>query len=255
MTINRTYYTSPGAVPNDIPEECWCDQAEGQLGNTLASTYCCFEKGYTPPPFKIEHMDGFLRITFEQTEFTSTCNCAIECISEAYGYDDSSNSVGYFCPADENLTVDIQTTTSGESSLQHLTFTFLDVNGNESELEITSVVAAKPQSVMGLVEEIDSGRRARIMIAPRAYTINYEDLKDYAIQYQIQRYINNPETRETWVDWTDLHTTNRSHILAVHKGVHYDADVRRGVDYGYRVRFRASTDNVTLWSDWRVFVA
>lgn len=237
---NRTYYTAPAAVPSDI------DTRED-----IASTWCCLEKGYTPPPFKLEHdtENDQVRVVFEPNPFSSTCKCQIECVAEGVAFDGTDSTIGKFCPEDEDFQVVLSSLvfTSGEPTI--LAFTFEDVSGNVSSLEIPSIVTVVPRAPIAQLTLSDDDRRTSVIVGVPLYSETFYDLRDVVTQYQIERYVRNPTNKSIWVDWTRVGDRHQRHVNTKDRLV-WDRDIATGVPYGYRVRFRTAFDNASLWSEW-----
>lgn len=237
---NRTYYTAPGAVPADI------DTRED-----VVSTWCCLEKGYTPPPFKLENDEdnGQVKVVFEPNPFSSTCKCQIECVAEGLAFDGTDSQIGKFCPEDEDFQVVLSSLVFTDGQPTVLAFSFEDVSGNVSTLEIPSIVTVVPKSPLAHLSLSDDDRRSHVVVAVPLYSRTFYDLRDTVTQYQIERYIRNTTNKAIWVDWTNVGERHQR-LLNLKDRVHWDRDIATGVDYGYRVRFRTAFDNASLWSSW-----
>ena len=233
----RDFYTAPASVPNDI------DSREG-----LKSTWCCFDKGYTPPPFKLvqDEATGLVTVTFEKTTFTSTCKCRIVCETSALVFDNADPEepapVGSFCPADQGFQATLNDIVFSPDEPTVLSFLFQDVKGNESTVEVHSLLTVIPQRPLGLTKTYDNQMVTEVAIP--LYSAAFVDLRDVVDQYQIERYEGSPSNRQIFVDWT--HTRG----YGTRERAHWDRAVRAGVTYGYRVRFRTAFDNPSPWSGW-----
>jgi hypothetical protein len=245
MVINNTHYTSPTTIPSDIDSR-----------TDVRSTFCCLEKGYTPPPFRLvnDYEAGVIKVVFEKTEFTSTCNCQIECVAEAEGSTDPIGSVGKFCPEDEDFEVVLTNQSFSTDSPTVVAFTFEDANGNISTVTVSSVLGIIPKTPMGLISRSDDDRRTHTVVAVPLYSQAFVSLRDTVTQYQIERYIRNTSNSHIWVDWTNV-GINKAHILTALDRTHWDRDILQGVDYGYRVRFRSAADDASQWSEWLILRA
>lgn len=236
----RDYYTPPGSVPNDI------DSRDG-----LKSTWCCFDKGYTPPPFKLiqDEETGIIEVVFEKTEFTSTCKCRIVCTTDALVFEDSisPNEIGQFCPADTSFKATLVDQIFNTEEPTFLSFLFQDVHGNESTVEVNSLLTVIPRTPLVITKTYDS--QSVHEVAVPLYSHSFFDLRDIVDQYQVERYEGSPANRQIWVDWT--HTRG----YGTRERVHWDRAVRPGITYGYRVRFRTAFDNASAWSEWRTIAA
>lgn len=232
--MNRDYYTSPGSVPNDIDSR-----------KDLKSIWCCFDKGYTPPPFKLVHdvSQGLVEVQFEQTDFTTTCQCNIECTTDALVFEDLTK-LGRFCPADKQFKVTLLDQAFSESAPTEFSFFFEDSKGNETSIKVSTLITVVPKAPMAIVKE-DFGRFTAEIGIP-LYSAGFVDLRKVVDQYQIERYEGSPNNRTILVDWT--HTR----AYGPKERVHWDRRLRDGVEYGYRVRFRSSFDDASPWSSWTV---
>lgn len=240
MTINNTFYVPPTVIPNDV-----------DTNSAHKSTWCCFNKGYTPPPFQLvaDSGSGEIRVVFQKNEFTSTCNCQIECVLEGVGFNDDIGTIGKFCPQDVNFEVILNSQSFSTSEPTLVAFTFEDVNGNVSTIDISSLVAVQPRAPMGMIELTDDDRRTHAIVAVPLYSASFVSLEDSVDQYQIERYIRNSTNSHIWVDWTSVGSPV-SHKLTSLDRLHWDRDILSGVEYGYRVRFRSAADNASRWSSW-----
>jgi hypothetical protein len=240
MAINHTFYVPQTAIPVDI-----------DIRTEFKSTYCCFNKGYTPPPLRLiaDPDGGDIRVVFERNQFTSTCQCQIECVLEATGDVDQIGDLGKFCPEDVGFEVTLRGQSFSSDAPTPLVFTFEDINGNISTIDVNSIAAIVPRAPIGMIEQTDDNTRTHAIVAVPLYSSSIVSVAPYVQQYQIQRYINNSETAHTWVDWTDV-GLGQHHKLTQLDRVHTDRDILSGVDYGYRVRFRSEADNVSQWSAW-----
>lgn len=240
MPINRTFYVPPTTIPTDVDAR-----------TDVRSTWCCLDKGYTPPPFKIvaDQETGVVKVVFEPNPFSSTCNCRIECTTEGTLFDGTDQQVGQFCPEDEEFEVVLASQIFDSGSPTTLAFTFRDVYQNESRIEVPTIVAVQPVGVACLPETTDEDRRRNIIVAVRTFSHTFVDLRPIVVQHQIERYIQTPTNSHTWVDWTDSGPFS-SHLRDRHSNVYLDRDVRQGVEHGYRVRFRTTFQDVSQWSAW-----
>jgi len=234
--VARDWYTAPASVPNDI------DSRDG-----LKSTWCCFDKGYTPPPFKLiqDEDTGVVTVVFEKTEFTSTCKCRIVCETAALVFNSTPEvpePAGSFCPADQGFKKTLTNLTFSPDTPTVLSFLFQDSKGNESSVEVNSLLTVVPRSPLGLVKAYDL--QNVIEVAVPLFSAAFVDLRDIVDQYQIEKYEGSPSNVSTFVDWT--HTRG----YGTRERTHWDRAVRTGVTYGYRVRFRTAFDNASPWSDW-----
>jgi hypothetical protein len=244
MPINRTYYTPRTTIPADI-----------DLREDLESTYCCFNKGYTPPPFQLEHVldeednpTGKVKVKFELTPFNQNCNCQIECTTRALVFpEEEEEPTGSFCPADTEFEVVLPSVFFSDDAPTELLFTFEDAKGNVTTITVSSLVQVIAQFPLTVV--IDEGPRKHIQIGTPVSTSSFYSLFGYATQYQIERYVQHESNRHVWVDWTPIPTA-KSFARGGKDLVHWDRDVRPGVIYGYRVRFRSTFDHASRWSAW-----
>jgi len=232
----RDFYTAPTSVPNDIDSR-----------DDLKSTWCCFDKGYTPPPFKLiqDETTGIVTVVFEKTEFTSTCKCRIVCSTDALVFDtttETPTTVGSFCPGDQGFQTTVKDVVFSPNEPTLLSFLFQDVKGNESTIEVSSLLTVIPLTPLGLTKTYDAQKVNEIAVP--LYSKAFVDLRDVADQYQIERYEGSVGNRRIWIDWT--HTRG----YGSRERTHWDRAVRAGVTYGYRVRLRSAFDNASPWSEW-----
>lgn len=236
---SRDFYTPAGAVPNDIDSR-----------QDLKSTWCCFDKGYTPPPFKLvqDESSGLVTVQFELNQFVSTCKCRIVCTSSALVFQDpTQGSVGQFCPADEQFSVTLIDQVFTEDSPSVFNFVFEDAQGNQTSVDVNSLVTVVPKQPLALTKAY--GDLYVNEVAIPLYSAAFVDLRNAVDQYQVERYEGSPNNRAIWTDWT--HTRG----LGNKERVHWDRRVRPGVEYGYRVRFRSSFDDASPWSTWTTLEA
>ncbi len=214
----RVYSTAPGSVPNDI------DWREGYLAGRAA-----FEKGLTPPPFKLEHHESssVVRVVFEQTELAK-CICEIACQK-------AGTVTKPFCPEDEDYSETFTTQVFLEDDATYLSFLFTDALGNQTTIVVPSLLKTIPGVPVTAVDG------ASILVGVGLASRNGTSLKDAITHYQIERYVRNETNKTLWVDWTPI---------GLMPGTHTDRNVISGVTHGYRVRFRAAFDNPSRWSDW-----
>jgi hypothetical protein len=245
MPTNKTHYTSPTIIPGDIDSR-----------QDSRSTWCCLNKGYTPPPFSIvqEQDSSVIKVVFEPNPFTQTCQCQIECVAEATGTTSAIPDIGRFCPEDEDFEVVLSSQVFSTTAPTLIAFTFEDANGNISTVDVNSIVSVVPIAPMGMISTSDDDRRTHAVVAVPLYSQTYVSLRDVATQYQVERYIRNTTNSHIWVDWTDV-GSNTPHELNRLDRTHWDRDILTGVDYGYRVRFRNSFDNASRWSQWLILRA
>jgi len=239
---NRTFYTSPASVPADID----------RLQPELVSVYCCFSKGYTPPPFQISQDEDTLKVKvkFELSPFTETCHCNIECTTGALVYeeDTSVDPSGEFCPADEELEVTLSGVLFKDYEPTDLIFNFTDASGNTTQLIVKSIATVIPIAPLALVVEQTIRDYVQVGVLRLSYTS--VNLSEAIHQYQVQRYVGDPANSKLWIDWTTIPTG--THFQRHGKDLlEWDRDVRPGVEYGYRVRFRSTFDQASQWSAWR----
>ena len=243
MAISRTFYTLRTAIPADI-----------DLRTDLESSNCCFNKGYTPPPFKLEHeededgnLTGRVMVNFELNPFTSTCNCLIECTSGALIFTEDEEAIGQFCPPDEDFQVILPSVYFTVTTPSTLIFNFEDASGNRTSIEVNSLVQVIPQIPLTIL--VEEGPRNHIQVGTPIFSHTQVDLRGAAVQDQVERYTEHESNRQIWVDWTIIPDTK-----PFHRGgkdlVHWDRDVRSGIEYGYRVRFRSTFDHASQWSAW-----
>lgn len=235
--MSRDYYTAPASVPSDI--ERW----EG-----YRSFWCCFQKGYTPPPFKIVQNEstGVIAVQFEVTPFAQQCQCQITCVSQALVFDDEvpSDDIGSVCPGDTNYSVTLSGKTFSEDAPTQVNFTFLDGRGNSSAVTVYSLLTVVPRAPLGRV--IDDGGVLRHEIALPLYSKSFFDLREIVTQYQVERYIGSPNNRTVLYDWLN------AGLWGTRERVHQVRGIQAGVEYGYRVRFRSTFDHASPWSSWLV---
>lgn len=233
----RDYYTQPASVPLDI--ETW----EG-----YRSFWCCFQKGYTPPPFKIvqDEATGVIKVQFELTPFAQTCQCQIVCTTQALVFDEDSpdDDVGSVCPGDQNYEVVLNDKTFSENEPTAVRFNFLDARGNSSSVTAYSLLTVVPQKPMGRV--ITDGDILRHEIGFPLYSKSFFDLREIVTQYQVERYVGSPNNRTVLYDWLN------AGLWGTRERVHQVRGIQPGVEYGYRVRFRSTFDHASPWSSWLV---
>lgn len=244
---NRTFYTPRTSIPADIDQRL-----------EMKSVFCCFNKGYTPPPFKLVHTeddDGqpIVTVEFELNEFTQTCRCQIVCSTGALVFEEEieEEPIGSFCPADQEFKVTLPNELFSETNPTELIFNFEDARGNLTALTVFSLIKVAGQTPLTVV--VNEGARKHVQVGTPVYSKGFISLRGIATQYQIERFVEHPSNREIWVDWTTIPTTR-----PFHRGgkdlVHWDRDVQGGVEYGYRVRFRSTFDHESAWGDWRIVV-
>jgi hypothetical protein len=237
--MSRLYYTGPGGVPRDIESKTgdWRD---------YRSFWCCYQKGYTPPPFKLEHTDGVVRVSFELSPFSETCQCQITCTTQALVFGDDDEELGSFCPGDTNFQATMNGQEFSEDEPTELVFNFIDSQGNTSTITVYSLVTVIPQTPLGrVIRDTDGDREIlRHEIAVPLYSQAFFDLREIAVQYQVEQFIGSPNNRRVIVDWTN------TGLWGTRERIHQVRGIQAGV-YGYRVRFRSTFDHASPWSEWR----
>ena len=211
-----------------------------------------FEKGYTPPPFSLTGFDqgDGIRVTFEQNLFSAdtSCVCAIECIgtpSVVVGSD-----TGVFCPATTNyvydLTINTSTINNGDVSL--FSFTFVDVNGNTSSIDVNSLMYTKPHPISKVV--LKENNYYYVELGIPFSSISGKSLIPYIDHYKIEMYQENTGNVSTMFGWARFGSiSSPAHILDRKHGV-ITRTINSGVEYGFRVAYRTIYDEVSLYSDW-----
>lgn len=109
--------------------------------------------------------------------------------------------------------------------------------GNVYVYQVWSLIAIEPESPT--LSLVSGPRHVVVDVVPQARTESITE--EQAEAFQVQRYIGNEDTAETWVDWT---------LFAFADDDLYDMPVPPGVTLGYRVRWRAPDGHLSPWSSW-----
>ena len=100
-----------------------------------------------------------------------------------------------------------------------------------------------------LVLKVDDIVQDHIQVGILRLSHTTVDISNAVFQYQIERYVGDPANSKVWIDWTTVPVGTHFHRHGKDL-LEWDRDVRPGVEYGYRVRFRSTFDQASKWSAW-----
>lgn len=235
----KTFFTPKATVPGDI-----------DFRTDILSTWIEMSKGYTAPPLTVssDPESGDVTIKFTPGDFVKICSGSIQCLANSLAVYDADTQLGTFCASDTEFLVTLSSQQFSENEPLVYSFTFEDAAGNETSVTGFVILGIVPMRPIALVETGSSGRK-NILIGILPFTQSTYDLRDIADQFQVQRYIRNESNAHTFIDWSDLSSGGLQARNPAER-IHLDRDIIQGVQYGYRVRFRTSEDDVSEWSAW-----
>jgi len=268
--LSRFYYTTGRIIPYN-----W-RLIQGVLGSRLwpgtgltlrAHLYYAdagrFDKGQIPPVFKIEDVPGTdgVKIIFDSEDPNTDCICGIECTTQSiiFPEEEEAEKSLMFCPQESSYTYGLTLENKRDDAPSEFLFTFEDALGNIRKIRVGTLQYVTPQPPI-LLERADEdpgplfGGTTKEDILHHIVGVPITSwraisLLPYAKQYQVESYVDNSGNKKLLRDWTSFvtHTISR---CAQTDNVVWNRNVRDGVTYGYRVRYRIDEDDVSLWSDW-----